>query len=198
MVHFSLRGGQTIPTPTGLSTADFIPIAHSRETDLKVQMIRDLEVVGQVPDLEIIPAILPVIVMGNVLQQTVRVEQPVFRSTDVFSNGLQTAPAAGEVLADTGPLATGVYDLQVYSLMAATGFNNIRIEFQHRNAANAANLASWDYGCRGHSVANETTPVWVIQTLAYELAENERLRLIVPVAFAAGDPAIGTIFARRR
>ena len=167
--------------------------AHSKDVDLKVQMIRELEIVGQVPDLEVIPAILPVIVMGNVTPQTVTIDQPAYRSTDVFSNGVLIAPAAGDVLADTGQLAVGTYDVQAHIQCTDDVETDQRYSIQHRNAANAANLAVWTVLQRGPQLWNIPN-----QSFAYELAANERLRFVTDRAVTAAHRIVATIFARIR
>jgi len=195
MVHRSLRGGLEIPTPQGLATADSIPIPHSVDEDLKVEVIRQLEVVGQVDDLELIPAILPVISLGSVVPLTVQIFQPSFRSTDIFSAGMQVAQGANNVAADTGQLPAGIYDVQLYMGMSELVQTTASMNFEHRDAANAANLAT--YAVLGRTTV-DGGPVQITQNFAYELAVNERIRIVQSTAFAAGRFALATIFARRR
>ena len=160
------------------------------DPEVEAELIRVLSIVGPLGKLDVIPAVLPIISMGNVVQQTVEVRSPNFRSTDIFSAGIVTGGAAGTVHADTTALQAGTYDMiYVISPTATTG---PEWQVQHRNAANAANLAQ----VRHITVPGATAPI--IMTLAYEFALNERLRILNGLVMAGGEVSNATIFARRR
>jgi len=192
MVHLSTRAGVIIDTPQGVAPQDFIPIPHSKDEDLKVQMIRDLEVVGPVDDLELIPAILPVISLGSVVQQTTLILQPAFRSTDLFSAGEVDNVAAGAVLADTGQMAAGIFDVTI-GMGFATGIQT-RFAFEHRDAADAATLATIPFvGFTGSPGGN-----WMGESFGYEVALNERLRIVTVALLGAGQIVGAYVMARIR
>jgi len=161
------------------------------DPELEADLIRTLSIVGPLGKLEVIQAVLPTISMGNVVQQTVDVLQPAFRSTDIFSNGFIVAAPVNTVHADTGGLAAGVYDVQAH--ISNSAVTDQSWEIQHRNAANTANLARFLY----RTVANTGTSVYI--TIGYEIAVNERLRTLnTATAFAVGEISVTNLFARRR
>lgn len=170
------------------------PVADDPE--LTVNLTRLLNIRGPLGLLKVLDTVVPVVSLGNVVQPIVEINQPAFRSTDVFSNGVLVAPAAGTVLADTGQLAAGTFDVQYY--VSAMDFLGTRqLDFEHRNAANAANLAIWSF-LFFNAVENQTKQ-WGPFNMGYEVALNERLRIVVgAVAIGAAIPVVATIFARRR
>lgn len=122
-------------------------------------------------------------------------ETPAFGSGDVFTTGPQTAPGAGTVLADTGALPAGTYDLR---FLTSSNSNSVLTEtfmVQHRNAANAANLATWEYV----TILSASNNVGAITyALGYILALNERIRIINSQAGEGGTSQVAVIFARIR
>jgi len=171
-------------------------VPQVNDAELEVGLIRALSVVGQIGKLRVLDIVIPTISLGDVIQPTVEVRSPSYRSTDVFSAGVQIAPAAGAVLADTTGLAEGIYDVQYYLTTTDTAGTRL-LALEHRNAANTATLATWEFIVYD-ALGNVSRP-WVLNPLAYEIAANERLRIVVgAVAIAAGVPAVATIFARRR
>lgn len=155
-----------------------------------VNLTRLLQIRGPLGVLNVLDTIVPVVNMGDVVTRTVTVLQPNFRSTDVFSAGIQVAAAPGTVHADTGPLAEGVYDIHYYIEIGGT--TNVNFAVNHRDAADLVNLARWEYigNFRGGPIAT--------QTLAYEFAANERLQIRNIVVAAAGVGTVASIFARLR
>jgi hypothetical protein len=86
---------------------------------------------------------------------------------------LVNSPAANAILADTGPLPAGQYEIDAYVGMVGTASDS---QLQHRNAANGANIARIvDVG------ATAVSPYYRVRCL---LALNERVRwqVIVNVA----------------
>lgn len=160
-----------------------------RDPELEADLVRALSIVGPLGVLRVADIVIPVISMGNVVQQTVEVRSPVFRSSDVFSIGLQTAAPANTIHADTGALAAGEYDIHLYTAPADTEAHVWQVE--HRNATNTANLAIWEW-------INTTGGQGLIQTLGYTFALNERLRIQNTTVFGVGVSSVSTIFARRR
>lgn len=159
-----------------------------------VDLTRLLQIRGPLGVLNVLDTIVPVVNMGDVVARTVTVRQPAFRSTDIFSNGWQASQLAGTILADTGPLAEGIYDV-IFSSTAHTNVIEQRVETQLRNAANSANLASWDHAI-GVIVDGGKTPVHY--AIALDLGDNERLRIIQILTVGANAGLAGIIFARRR
>lgn len=159
-----------------------------------VDLTRLLQIRGPLGVLNVLDTIVPVVSMGDVAPRSVQVQQPNFRTTDIFSVGWQAAAAAGTVLADTGALAAGIYDV-IFQATGHTNLNQQRTETQMRNAANTANLASWDHGI-GQVTSGADT--YISYTLALELAINERLRVIQVLVAGAGEGMAAIIFARRR
>lgn len=155
-----------------------------------VNLTRLLQIRGPLGVLNVLDTIVPVVNMGDVVTRTVTVLQPAFRSTDVFSEGVRVAAPANTVHADTGALAEGTYDLQLY--ISPNQSDNVHWEVQHRNAANTANLAIWPV------LAPAATGTGLLQELAYVLAINERLRILNIGGFSAGIQSAAFIFARRR
>ena len=160
-----------------------------------VDLTRLLQIRGPLGVLNVLDTIVPVVNMGDVVTRTVRVEPAAFRSSDVFSNGVLFTPATNAILADTGPLAEGIYDIILSG--SSTGSANAGHAFsvEHRNAANAANLAIWSYLM--NTAAGDAITFPTVH-FAYEFALNERLRVFNVIAFAAGETASVVVFARRR
>lgn len=161
-----------------------------------VDLTRLLQIRGPLGVLNVLDTIIPVVNMGDVVPRTTTVLQPAFRSTDVFSNGIFVAAAANSVLADTQQLAEGTYDVVVSAENTSSVSQEHSIQVQHRNAANAANLAAWDYIIW----RNPTGGLGMLQpfAFAYELAINERIRVVNPIISGAGEAMNVVIFARRR
>lgn len=160
------------------------------DPELEADLTRLLTIVGQLGRLNVADIVLPTVSLGSVVTQTVRVEQPAFRSSDVFTEQIQIAAPANTVHADTGQLAAGAYDIDLY----ISGNTNDALAWliQHRDAANAANVVLW----QAIAMVAET-PV-LRQTFAYEFALNERLRILNASVITAGISTLAWIFARRR
>ena len=171
-------------------------LALVNDPELEANLIRALSIVGRVGKLRVVDIVIPTISLGDVVQPTVEVRTPSFRSSDVFSNGALLAPAGGTILADTGALAAGIFDVEMYfTTNDDTQISNM-FRTEHRNAANAANLALWDriaaFGLAGVGSGH------FVQKFAYEVALNERLRVSLTNAAGAGRSWLATIFARLR
>jgi len=172
------------PTDTG-------PVALDPE--LTTNLTRLLQIRGPLGLLRVLDTIVPVVSMGDVVSPTITVLQPAFRSTDIFSAGAQLAAAVNTVHADTTGLAAGTYDV-VIIIQSDPADLAMVFQIQHRNAANAANLAQWDI------VPRQTGGIELQYQMefGYEIALNERLRVLNLTVIGAGQPSVATIFARLR
>ena len=113
---------------------------------------------------------------------------PPYEVTDIFTTGLQIAPAAGTVLADTGQLPVGAYSVQV----VMTASDGAEFEFQWRNAGNTANL--WTQLLRLHITSGVA---WANVELRLLIANaNERFRLLNAQAGGALTRYQASILAR--
>jgi len=167
-------------------------VPQVNDPELEADLIRSLGLVGQVGKLNFLDVVVPVVVLADVRTPTVEVSQPQFRSTDVFSNGKQLAAPINTVLADTGQLAAGTYDILIITSGAETDGRLAHL-VEHRDAANAATLMTFaitDTGGQG-IVGNQ-------YTFAYEFGADERLRILNDIAYGANLAASATIFASRR
>lgn len=177
--------------------AELIPGAPQvNDPELEADLIRVLSIVGPLGKLNVLDLVIPMINLGDVRPQTVDVRLPAIRSTDVFSNGVQKGVIINTILADTGALPEGTYDVgfqcQGNDNTAASGAMSCQL--QHRNAANNANLALWD-----HVVfAAEANVVHPFYGFGYVIAANERLRCLVTLALNANRAVNAVIFARIR
>lgn len=117
---------------------------------------------------------------GNVVQ--------VDDNAQAFSQGKQTAPAAGVLMADTGELEAGNYKFLVYcSATAAASFS-----LSHRNATNSGDLAGWpfDYQLGGQGTASYLA-------LQRKVNSRERFRVTMDAALAAGTATVQIQAARK-
>lgn len=166
-------------------------LPQSADPELQADLVRLLQVQGPLGILNVLDVVLPVVMMGQVVPLDVQVRQPSFRSTDVFSAGRFIAPPADQVFADTGSLAAGIYDVQ-YQYSALNSGTGESLVFQHRNAANDADLMQVVYMVGGGNINS------LVVSIGYEIGSNERLRIKLNGAGSAGSAWSGIIFARRR
>lgn len=162
---------------------------------LVADIIRQLNLTGQVGLLDFLDAVRPVYIVASregALDFTTAL--PVFGSAETFFGASINSPAS-TVVADTGPLPAGDYDvmanLQFNGTLAAAGQT---VVLEHRDAANAATLATLISLPITGTALNMTRD---LPLTGYEIGLNERLRaLSPPSAFVGGISS--TIFARRR
>ena len=88
------------------------------------------------------------------------------------SEGWLISPAANTIVADTAPLAAGIYDFTLFLHQSVTGRY---VNIDHRNAANTNNVMYQTYP----ALANQMIPVNIF---GYKIDANERLRLSVVLA----------------
>ena len=165
---------------------------------LTADIIAELRLLGSVGLLDFEPSIRPVYIVsarGGALDVTA--EPNIFRTSEIFSD-IEAATVANTVLADTGQLPAGTYDVKViisWAAVNAAALVSGTLDFQHRNAANAATLAnvpvSWvcDVG-----LEFSHTETWTYATV---IGENERLRVQNLTATLTGRVGT-TIMAARR
>ncbi len=128
--------------------------------------------------------VTPVVLVGGTVSFLAS-PTPAYQVADVFTNGVLSNPAAGDVLMDTGPLPIG--DYTIHMIVRATGVNNYTWEW--RNAGNTADL--WSQTFSLDPSFQDTVE------LNFRLSiqnDNERFRVII-VALVAGSYQ-GTILAR--
>ena len=159
------------------------------DPEVTANLTRLLQIRGPLGILNVLDTIVPVVSLGDVVTPSVIVREPFYTSTNVFSAGIQNAAPPNIVHADTGPLAEGVYDLQYFISIEDTPA--ILWAVEHRNAANSANLAIW-------RLLTASTGGKVEQSLGYEFAFNERLRILNLNPGPAGVDSVAVIFARIR
>ncbi|MBI4598008.1 MAG: hypothetical protein HY737_06380 [Candidatus Omnitrophica bacterium] len=150
-------------------------------------LVRDLELKGELGELTIGPEVFGVVVLDS-LESFVASPQKPNRVGDWFTAGEQIAPAANAVLADTGALAVGVYDVDVFITHNEPGSN--RFVLQWRDAANAANLT-----LQTIRLAEQRSFIHFHLVLEIETA-NERFRVLVLAAGGAGVQYQASILTR--
>jgi hypothetical protein len=99
------------------------------------------------------------------------------------------APAIGAVQADTGALAAGDYDFDVYLVVSDTVAVGKGLVIEHRNAANGATLQTLG----GVSTQGELA----LRFRRYTMAANERLRIIAGTAAGAASSMYVSAIGRR-
>jgi len=127
--------------------------------------------------------VTPVVLVGGTVS-FLAAPTPAYGVVDIFSAGVVTNPAAGAILADTGPLPIGSYSVQVLFSIGEAAIE----DFEWRDAANGANLMI-------HSFRNGTG----LGTLGFSTRlnianDNERFRVLNPNLGAANYQV--TIFAK--
>lgn len=85
-----------------------------------------------------------------------------------YSEGLKTNPASADVVADTGALPAGIYEvIGIFGQSAAAVYT-----VQRRNAANGANVGD-TVDVHGPAAATAVVP------LRYEILTGERIRVVM-------------------
>jgi len=164
---------------------------------LTADIISQLRLTGQVGLIDFMDAIRPVyIVAARQGALSVSVDLPAFESGEV-SSGSAFDPAANTIIGDTGPLPSGIYDIWGgISIAGATGVGAAAaVVLQHRDAANAATLATLLQA--SHTGLAVTSMQAQLPLIGYTLGVNERLRYINLTSSIAGHVGT-TIVARLR
>lgn len=106
-----------------------------------------------------------------------------------YASGSAAAPAGSAVIADSGALAAGTYDVLVEMACQDTTAVGHGMIVEHRNAANAATLKSLG-GCS----APDSHTVLVARVV---IALNERIRVIAgPAAGTASSQYVALVAVR--
>ena len=132
--------------------------------------------------------VTPVVLVGGTVS-FVAAPTPAYRAAEIFTTGVQTAPAAGTVLADTGPLLIGPYSVLIVFDSEET--NNF--EFQWRNAANAVNL--WTQTFRTPTLGQGQG--FAVIPIRFQIEnDNERFRVLNQLIGGVGLDYQATILAQ--
>lgn len=145
-------------------------------------LVRDLELKGELGPLTIQPEVFGVILLDS-LEEFTALSEKAKRLGHWFTQGVLVAPALGTVLADTGALPIAVYDVRVLIFTGSSG----EVDFQWRNAANAVTLRSQTW----QGSANEQNLVY--RTVLQVETANERFRLIMGSAGVAATDYQGSL-----
>jgi len=157
---------------------------------LTADLIAQLNLIGTVGLLDFAPTVLPVFIIGD-RDLTVDAIPVVFTSPEIFS-GFVSAPLVNVIVADTGQLPAGTYDIWCEIAYEGGGGANASIQLQHRDAANLANLAILaDLPVRAAVASRDTR----LPTMGYVLSANERLR--VQLVLAGNSGAVTAVIAAR-
>jgi len=162
-------------------------IPQSHDPVFVDDLIRQLRIEGKLGVLNVSDTIVPIYLLGQTTQLAFTVQDPFYAAGQVFTEGEQTNPAAAFVLADTTALPAGTYDIVLTGMLTLAA--GLRFDFQHRNAANAANINEWVFRTAGESVRYR---------LSLAIAENERFRVLNQATPGAGEIVQWSIEAKVR
>ena len=161
--------------------------------ELTSDIIAAVRLTGTLGLFDMSDVVIPTISVGNIRPTITTLIPPTFTSAGVFSNQ-STAPALNAILADSGPLPAGDYDV-IVGWSQSRNTNPSNVELQHRNAANAANLAEWPNVLEG---TNNPLANFMPINFGYTLSLNERLRFqVLTTAFSAAS-TVGTYIMMNR
>ena len=162
--------------------------------ELVAALLNELQIIGQIGLLDFVPAVNPVFIVGS-RGLSINNEPPVYQSAEIF-DGLALAPLANVVIADSGPLPAGDYDIWASIAFGgiATAGSSGQVVLQHRNAANAATLATL---LQLATATVSTTGFGALPQTGYRLALNERIRVITLTQTTSGA-VTASIGVRRR
>jgi hypothetical protein len=104
------------------------------------------------------------------------------------TGGVAGAPLANQVIADTGPLAAGDYEFTIIMAVMDTNAVGKGMLLQHRTFDNSGNVQPLG-GCASPGNQFVVFP-------RYTMALNQRMRIIVQVAGAAGSTYTAGILTR--
>ena len=149
---------------------------------LTADLIAALNLTGTLGLLELSDLVTPVFLIGS-RGIVFGVENPVFGSAGI-SSGTALNPAANTIVADTGVLPDGDYDIAGNIAFAGSMVaSNSAFVLEHRNAANNATLAT----LLSLTVINvASNGVSTLPVTGYKIGLNERLRLRTWIAAFTG------------
>lgn len=156
---------------------------------LTADIIAALRLTGQLGLFNMSDTVVPVISVGNVRPQTFSFSPITYTSSEIV-HGAADSPAGNTVLADTGALGAGTYDLQLQLSFGGRTIPNTPIVIEHRNAANAVTLATLLSLTQPgtDAAAAVQSPIF-----GYVIGLNERLRIKSPNSLIVGGVS-GSIF----
>ena len=159
---------------------------------LTADLIAALRLTGTLGLLDLSDVVVPTISVGNVRPQTFTANPVVFDSGEIFSNYADNV-ALNTVMTDTGALPAGIYDV-LFGLSVAASSTKINLEFQWRDAANAANLAAWPNTISNLLPVTSSMPIGLF---SLNIGVNERLRVINLISASLGQVASFIMVALR-
>lgn len=162
-------------------------LPQSYDDQLILDYITALTAQGPLGRLNMGDMIVPVAIVSAV--RPIEIGLPAYRPEEIFRLTV-TGPASEAVLADTGQLTAGTYD--VYVSIATEDTSQRKVELQQRNAANDANRY-----LVGMIIGGTSTTQHQLRFAAV-VAEDERLRFQTAEGFAGAAVVYSTIFAKRR
>lgn len=161
------------------------PLAIQLDFPLLVaDLIEQLRLTGTMGLLNFLPEVRPTFIVGSREGAiTFRASPVTYKSSEVF-DGTSTNPTANTVIADTGQLPAGTYDMFCQmSFNGTTPSNGQTCLFQHQNAANSATLAIL-MSLPTHPASKAVSQALPI--MGYEIATNERFRVVSPAETLSG------------
>lgn len=158
---------------------------------LTADLIRQLQLKGQVGLLDFIDSVQPTMIIGIRDGISFNFVTPSFTSAQVTS-GEALSPAANTIVADTGPLPAGTYDLTAQINIVGNGAAQQYGALEHRNAANSATLATLLRQLTT-TITNRSAPSAILPLMGYVIGASERLRVRSPNQLITGGVS-GSIY----
>ena len=167
--------------------------------ELIADVISELRVRGPLGVLNLTDEVRPVYIIGAREGSLEVTSVPVtFGSAAVFHGAVAT-PAANAVIVTTGALPAGDYDILAHIAAVALGTAvSAAPVLQHRNAADAATLATLLSVGVSAGAASVGPSAAMLPLIGYTLAINERLRVVNSADAVSSGVVTATIFAQRR
>lgn len=162
----------------------FVPQVNDPE--LEADLIRLLSIVGALGTLNVVDTVVPTVSLGSIADE-IDNRSPVFLDTDIHSEGVKTAPTASLLLADTGQLNTGIYDISIALSSTEVAVDNT-LNIEHRNAANTGTVRQWTV------VHGRDNSLIFTFNMAMSFTQNERLTVRNQVAGTAARVYSAVIF----
>lgn len=128
--------------------------------------------------------VIPVVLVDSAVS-FVAAPTPAYTVPDIFTEGPQTNPAAGDILATTGPLAVGFYSVQLN--FTTTELNDFDLEW--RNAGDTATLIALRFRAAPSQLGAFLTRMAIVNA-------NERFRFVTVGASAAAQVYAAQLLVR--
>lgn len=165
-------------------------IPQVNDPELEAAVSRLLAIVGPLGRLNVSDLVVPTINLGDVVTPVIEVRQPSFAPSEQFGGNNFLGPAANTILADTGQLVAGVYDVKLIVASDEDVIHGTWIVL-HRNATNTGNVDTLEY-------ALALNQGFLTLTYATSFEQNERLRIENGAAISAARFASASVWAARR